>query len=157
YFSLYGVMSLVMPSILSVSVILMVLKRWALPVGTVTLITTINAALMLWLKFHTVSQVWPALLALPLGGIMADLFLWRFTPITDRPAALRWLAFCMPFVTSLSYLLILNMFGKGLWWQVHMWLGAPFVAGIAGLFLSYLAVPAVSKARLPGGATEGSL
>ncbi len=141
YFSLYGIMSLVIPSILSIGIILMALRRWALPVGTITLITSINTALMLWLKLHSASQFWPALLAVPLGGLLADLFLWRFTPITDRPTALRWFAFTVPFVTSLTYLLILNTFGNGLWWQIHMWLGAPFVGGIAGLFLSYLSVP----------------
>jgi len=151
YFSLYGVISLVVPSILSMSIILMGLRRWALPVGTVTLIMVINTALMLWLKLHFVSQVWPALMAVPLGGLLADLFLWRFTPITDRPTALRWFAFTVPFVTSLTYLLILNTFGNGLWWQIHMWLGAPFVTGIAGLFLSYLALPGIPKSRLSSG------
>jgi hypothetical protein len=148
YFSLYGVMSLMIPCILSMSIILMALRRWALPVGTISLITAINTALMLWLKLHFVAQIWPVLIAVPLGGILADLFLWRFKPITDRPTALRWFAFSVPFVTSLAYLLILNTFGNGLWWQIHMWLGAPFVAGITGLFLSYLAAPAIPKLRL---------
>jgi hypothetical protein len=146
YFSVYGVMSMVFPSILSMSILLFALRRWALPVGSVTLITAINTALLLWGRLHFVSQVWPVLLAVPLGGLLADLFLWRFTPITDRPTALRWFAFCIPFVTSLTYLLILNTFGNGLWWQIHMWLGTPFLAGIAGFFLSYLAIPAGGKA-----------
>src|SRR5262249_33946227 len=104
---------------------------------------TINTALMLWLKLHFASEVWPALIAVPLGGVLADFFLWRFKPLIDRPTALRWFAFSVPFVISLSYLLILNTFGNGLWWQIHMWLGAPFLVGIAGLFLSFLVVPAV--------------
>jgi hypothetical protein len=155
YFSLYGIMSLLIPSILSMGILLMALRRWTLPVGTVTLLTSINTALMLWLKFHSASQFWPALLALPLGGLLVDIFLWRFKPITERPTALRWLAFSVPFVTSLTYLLILNTFGNGLWWQIHMWLGAPFIAGIAGLFLSYLAIPTMLNHKYPAGSISG--
>jgi hypothetical protein len=85
--------------------------------------------------------VLPALIAIPLGGVLADFWLWRFKLSADRPIALRWFAFTVPFVTSLGYLLLLNTLGDGLWWQIHMWLGVPFLTGIAGLFLSFLAVP----------------
>jgi hypothetical protein len=100
---------------------------------------------MLWLKLHFVSEVWPVLIAVPFGGVLADFFLWRFKPSANRPTTLRWFAFIVPFAISLAYLLALNTFGNGLWWQIHMWLGAPFITGIAGLFLSYLAFPAIPK------------
>jgi hypothetical protein len=29
----------------------------------------------------------------------------------------------------------------GIWWSIHMWLGVSFIAGIIGLFMSYVAVP----------------
>jgi hypothetical protein len=145
YFSVYGIMSLLIPSILGMSVVLFALRRWTLPTGTVTLIWTINIVLMIWLRFRFVSGVLPALLAVPVGALLADFFLWRFKPLIDRPTALRWFAFSVPFVTSLLYLLILNTFGSGLWWQIHTWLGVPFLVGIAGLFLSYLIALATPK------------
>lgn len=141
FFSLYGVMSVLIPSILGMSVILLMLRRWTLPLGSVTLIWIINTALMIWLRLPFVSEVIPALMVIPLGGVLADFLLRRFKPSMDRTVALRWFAFIVPFVTALTYLLVLNTFGGGLWWQIHMWLGAPFIAGIAGFFLSFLAVP----------------
>jgi hypothetical protein len=141
FFSLYGVMSLLIPSILGISVLLLALRRWTLPFGAVTLMWSINTAMMILLRLPFVSGVLPALMVVPLGGLLADFLLWRFRPSTNRPTALRWFAFSVPFITSLMYLLILNTFGSGLWWQIHMWLGAPFLAGIAGLFLSFLVAP----------------
>jgi hypothetical protein len=141
FFNLYGVMSLLIPAIIGMSVILLALRRWTLPLGSVTLIWILNTALMIWLRLPFVSGVLPALMVVPLGGVLADFLLWRFKPSTDRPIALRTFAFSVPFVTSLIYLLVLNTFGSGLWWQIHMWLGAPFLAGITGLFLSFLVAP----------------
>lgn len=141
FFNLYGVMSLLIPAIIGISVTLLALRRWTLPPGALTLTWTLNTALMIWLRLPFVSGVLPALMVVPLGGVLADFLLWRFKPSTERPIALRAFAFSVPFVTSLVYLLVLNTFGSGLWWQIHMWLGAPFLAGIAGLFLSFLAAP----------------
>jgi hypothetical protein len=141
YFDQYGVMSMLIPTCLGVGVVLFSLRRWKLPVGAVTLLWTLNTALMIWLRFRFVSGILPALIAFPFGGVLADFYLWRFKPSADRPEALRWFAISIPFVTSLVYLLILNSVGDGLWWQIHMWLGVPFLTGIAGLFLSLLSVP----------------
>jgi len=146
FFNLYGVMSLLIPAIIGMSVILFTLRRWALPTGALTLIWTVNTALMIWLRLPFVSGVLPALMVVPLGGVLADFLLWRFKPSVEQPSTLRGFAFAVPFVTSLVYLLVLNTFGSGLWWQIHMWLGAPFLAGITGFFLSFLvAPPAIPK------------
>jgi hypothetical protein len=39
-----------------------------------------------------------------------------------------------------AYFLALHL-GGGVWWSVHVWAGAIAFGGIAGLLLSYLAVP----------------
>jgi hypothetical protein len=148
FFSVYGVMSMLIPSALSISVVLLLLRRWTLPLGTVTLIWTLNTVLMIWLRLPFVTGLLPTFVVVPLGGVLADFLLWRFRPSSNRPVALRIFAFSVPFVTSLLYLLVLNTFGTGLWWQIHMWLGAPFLAGIAGLFLSLLAVPPTIPSEL---------
>lgn len=146
FFNLYGVMSVLMPAIIAMSVILLALRRWNLPMGTVTLMWSIYTALMIWLRLPFVDGVLPAIMVIPLGGMFADFLLWRFKPSMERLVALRVFAFGVPFMTSLVYLLVLNTFGSGLWWQIHMWLGVPFLAGIAGLFLSFLvAPPAIPK------------
>jgi hypothetical protein len=146
FYNLYGVTSLLMPAIIGMSVILLALRRWTLPLGALTLIWTVNTVLMTWLRLPFVSGVLPALMVVPLGGLLADFLLWRLKPSVERSNALRAFAFSVPFATSLAYLLVLNTFGSGLWWQIHMWLGAPFLAGIAGLFLSFLvAPPAIPK------------
>jgi hypothetical protein len=150
-FNVYGVMSLVLPASIGMSVILLGLRRWRLPLGAVTVIWTLNTLLMLWLRLQFVADVLPALIAAPLGGLLADFLLWRFKPSIDKPTALRCFAFSVPFVTTLIYLLMLNTLGSGLWWQIHMWMGVPFIAGIASLFLSFLAMPlAVPASNVAG-------
>jgi hypothetical protein len=137
YYNLYGVVSIVVNQALLMGVILFALRRWTLPIGAVTMIWSINVLLMFFLRFRYNLAVWSALLAVPLAGLLADYLLWHFEQIRQNSSALRVFAFVVPFFSSLSYLL-LHAMREGLWWKVHMWMGVPFIAGIACLLLSFL-------------------
>ena len=51
--------------------------------------------------------------------------------------ALRCFAFLTPCVCMLLFFSSLQL-SAGLWWSIHMWLGASFMAGAVGLGMSAL-------------------
>ncbi|MBZ0281897.1 MAG: hypothetical protein K8L97_14245 [Anaerolineae bacterium] len=138
----YAVWSLVIPATLFTGIALFALRRWHLPTGTFTLLLTVNTTLM-WLMSWGRTSDYPFLLLVgPVTGLIADGIVWWLKPSKEQVFGIRVFASVVPFMMTLVYLFILNSekWG-GVWWPIHMWLGVPFVAGIAGLFLSYLAVP----------------
>jgi len=137
------------PSAIMVGVLLFALRRWRLPFGTATLMLTVNALLMLLMRFKFAAPFWPVVPAAFPGGLFADILIARLRPSVENVGALRVFAFAVPFVLFLLAFIALALTGKGnLWWEIHMWLGVPFVAGAVGLGVSFLVVPP----PLPAGA-----
>jgi hypothetical protein len=69
-----------------------------------------------------------------------------------RVRVMRVFSFATPFSFVLLYFVTL-MLRSGVWWRIHMWLGAPFLAGVVGLSLSYLSLPPATEGA-PGAATH---
>lgn len=142
----YGITSALIYNTLLLGMLMFAMRRWKLPVGTVTFMVTINTAAMFWLHMPDDSAYRVQLLIIPVIGILGDGLLYFTRPGEDHPLALRAFGFLLPFVYMLTYLFLLTqvgetLFDRGLWWKIHMWLGVPFSAGIAGLFMTYLVVP----------------
>ena len=55
-------------------------------------------------------------------------------------SALRVFAFVVPLIVGSTYFVAGQMIA-GMAWSVHLWLGSIVMAGIAGLLISYVAVP----------------
>ncbi len=134
-----GVASILLQTGLLMGTILLVLRFWALPVGALTLMITLNAAAMGFLNRH---GGYPLALVVAAGaaGLAADLLRAHLRPTAERPAAWRLFAFAVPTVLYLCYFLGL-MLTEGIAWSVHLWAGSIVLAGIAGWLLSYLLVP----------------
>jgi len=115
--------------------VLVALRRWKLPVGTLTLVFTINVALM-----GVFNDNYPLIPVATLAGLIADFLLWWLQPSTARPEALRLFAFSVPVIFYLCYFvpIILTV---GITWKIHLWLGSCVMPGLIGLGLSYLMVP----------------
>ena len=116
-------------------VTLFALRRWALPLGAVTLLLTLNVALVT--TTHAQERLIPAALG---AGLLADALLRGAGTTTQRIAALRLFAFVVPAALYLLYFLILQLTG-GITWSIHLWLGASVLGGIVGFLLSYAFVP----------------
>jgi len=143
---IYGVSSILGTAALTMGVILFALRRWKLPVGSITLILTLNSLLMFWLNERGQSDYRLLLLVAPIIGLLADAMLYFLKPSPERPLMFRAFSFIIPFAYYLLFLGLLNQVGaeiynQGLWWKIHMWLGVPILAGVVGVFLSYLTVP----------------
>jgi hypothetical protein len=144
--NLYGISSALIPAVLIMGVVLFALRRWELPPGSLTLLLTVNTTLMWVLRYNRNSAFWALLLTAFATGLLGDLLLAWFKPSPVRMSALRVFAFSVPFMLILcNHLAILAT--AGLWWKIHMWLGVPFVAGVAGLLLSFLAYPPATPAE----------
>jgi hypothetical protein len=140
FWNVAGITGVLVPATLMMGFILLALKRWQLPIGSLTLLLTTNAALMFSLGISYSGQHWPVLLAALAGGLLADALLAVLKPSAARVRALRVFSFATPFSFFLLYFAALIL-SSGVWWRIHMWLGAPFLAGVAGLMLSYLWLP----------------
>lgn len=136
------------PAGIMMTCILLALRRWHLPFGSLTLLLTTNTALMFLMGLRYSGEHWPIVPAALAGGLVADGLLAALKPSVDRIGALRLFAFAVPFLYFLVYFSTLLLTGS-LWWRIHMWLGAPFLAGIVGLGLSFLLAPPPAPASRP--------
>ncbi len=136
-----GIASILLQAGLLTGLILLALRRWQLPPGSLTLIFTLNAILMSFLRDQF--QLIPAALG---AGLIGDLFLWRLKPSATRSSALRLVAFAMPAIFYGCYFLALRL-TQGLAWTIALWMGSIVLAGIVGLLLSYLLLPPSAPAE----------
>jgi hypothetical protein len=135
-------MLVLIPSGLTMGVLLLAMRRWQLPFGAVALMLTVNAVLMMLMRYNTTSPYWMAAVAALIGGLFADVLIARLHPSVENVGALRLFAFIVPFVFFLLVFGALVLSGTGgLWWRVHTWLGVPFLAGAISLGLSFLVAP----------------
>jgi len=127
-----GVASIMLQSGLLIGTILIALRRWNLPFGTLTFLFAFNAALMTVFEDH----YWVILVA-ALAGIVADILVLLLRPTPNRPWALRLFAFAVPALLYLVYFLGVMRTGYN-FWSIHLWFGSVVMAGIVGLLLSLL-------------------
>jgi hypothetical protein len=126
---------ILLQSAIMMGVILLIMLRWRLPFGSLTVALTLNAA------FVTMLETRFGFIAVGLlAGVIGDLLLQRWRPSADRPVAFRLFAGALPAIYYAAYFLGL-MLTSGVWWAVHLWTGAIVMAGLAGWLISYLLLP----------------
>jgi hypothetical protein len=122
--------------------VLLTIKRWQLPFGALTLMLTLNAALMGVFNYQ-----YRLAIAAFIAGLVMDLLRKFLRPSTEQQSALRLFAFLSPLVLFLAYFLEL-MVVFNFSWSIHFWLGTCVMAGLVGLMLSYLLVPPQTPAPI---------
>ena len=120
---------------------LVALRRGTLPVGAMTALLGLNAIAMILMRGHAALavQVAFALVAIA-AGIVGDVLLWRLRPSPDRVLAVRVFAFSVPAVYFALYFAAV-VFLAGTWWSVHLLTGSIVLAGVVGLFVSFVFAP----------------
>ncbi len=116
-------------------VVLVALRRWTLPFGALTLVFAINVICLSVMRDH-----YYFIPGAVLTGLVADVLIRFLRPSATNTPALRIFAFVVPVTSQLLYFAALAL-NPGVWWSIHMWLGVTVWSGIAGLLLSYVAVP----------------
>ncbi len=116
-------------------VLFVALRRWTLPFGALTLVFAINVIGLSFMQYH-----FYFIPGAVLTGLVADVLIRYLRPSAANTRALRIFAFVVPVTAQLLYFGALAL-NAGMWWSIHMWLGVTTWSGIAGLLLSYVAVP----------------
>ncbi len=132
----YTMAAVLIPAALMAGVLLFLCRRMVLPVGAVSYMLVVNALIMIWMRFDYTQGYIIVLAAVLIAGLLGDWLLARRTG-ASRIVQLRQFAFLVPFVHMLVWFLILQA-SFGLWWTIHMWLGASFMAGAVGLGMASL-------------------
>ncbi len=144
-----GIVAFLLHSNILLGVLLLLTRRWRLPVGTATLVFATSAALMTWLRVEHNEEFIFVLSALAVG-LLADWLLQRGA--LNSVAGTRLFCIVIPFAYSLGALMVVEILGAtvwgadGLWWLIHMWLGVPVMAGAFGYGLSLLLRPPAAPA-----------
>jgi hypothetical protein len=134
-----GIVGILLSSIVLVGAVLLLLRRGGAPVGTLTVMLTLNAVAMGFLYSRGPYPLAPVM-AFAVAGAAGDVLRAVLRPSVERTVAWRWFAFAVPVVLHLLYFVSLAL-STGLWWTVHLWLGTVLFTGIAGWLLSYLVLP----------------
>ena len=130
---------LVQPAVL-MGLVLFVLRRQPLPLGSLTVLLSVNVALMTIMHDRYLDTgPYPLIAAAILTGLIGDALVWWLQPSPNRPRALRTVAFAVPAVQYLLYFLAVALWAN-VAWSVHLWTGAILIAGGVGWLLSYLVV-----------------
>lgn len=142
---------IVVQTAILMGIILTMLRRWTLPAGTITVIVTLNAVLITVMRdlFLDTGPL-PLIAVAALGGLAADVLAARLRPLAGQPASLRLYAALVPAVLYTLYVLALAIDG-GIWWRVHLWMGAITLAAITGWLMSYLIAPPQWPMHTPAG------
>jgi hypothetical protein len=136
-----GAASILLQAGIMMGFVLLAIRRWKMPIGSFTLIFTLNAALMSLFK-----DQYLLIPVATLAGILVDLLYWWLKPSMSSVAALRLFAFIVPFVYYLSFFVSIMLYSGGISWTIHLWLGSTFMSGIIGMALSYLLIAPVGPA-----------
>lgn len=130
-----GISAILLQSAIMIGVILLVVRRWRLPIGGLTLIITV--AYGLTVSIHENFFLIPFEI---LAGLAAEILYWWLKPSLGRPISFRWFAFGVPVVFYALYFLTLALTG-GIWWSPNLWSGTILLAGTTGWLLSYAFLP----------------
>jgi hypothetical protein len=143
-----GVAAVLLQTALLFGPLLFAMRRVALPPGVLTLTLALATALIALMEDR-----YELIGAAALAGLCGDLLLALLRPGAARPLAQHAFAFAAPLLLYLLYFLALHLTG-GVRWSIHMWMGATFLAGIAGLLLSLLTSSAAPAGPERGGSRE---
>jgi hypothetical protein len=130
-----GISAILLQSAIMMGVLLLIVCRWKLPIGSLTLILTI--AYGLTVSIHEDFYLIPFEIV---AGLVAEAVYWWLNPSVDRPISFRWFAFGVPVVFYALYFLTLAL-TRTMWWTIQLWAGAILLSGIVGWLLSYAFIP----------------
>ena len=138
-----GITDILLITALSMSFVLLALRRWRLPFGTFAFMFGLNGALMVVFSPDALLVSVPTAL---LGGLAADIVYRFLRPSLDQPASVRLFAFLVPAMFYTLYLVDLAIVGPiifrgGILWSAPFWAGTPVIAGITGFLLSFVMLP----------------
>jgi len=130
-----GIAGILLQASMMMGIILLAVRRWTLPAGSFLVLFTLSLSLT-----SAVHEDFRLIGTAVLGGIAAEILYRWLKPSLDRIRPFRIFAALVPTTLYILYFATLALTG-GIWWTIHLWAGAIFLAGITGWLLSYLFLP----------------
>ncbi len=131
---LEGFAAILLTTVILMGPTLLLLRRWRLPVGSLTLLFTVVVALSCALLGFEMPET---ILAGVVAGAGADLLAGTLQPSRSPATVLRVVGFAVPVVLWLTYFAVLATF-YSVGWSVELWSGITVMSGLAGLGLAVL-------------------
>ena len=129
-----GVAAIVIQTSLLVGVMLLLIRSFELPRGSMTLLCGLPGLFVVLVHPH------PELAPVPLlTGLAADGLLLRLRPEASRTTGLRVFAAVVPAVFVVLYWAAVLVLEGGSGWTPRLWIGMVLAAALAGFLVSYLA------------------
>lgn len=141
----YSEDAFIISSIVVMGLLLMLVRRWRMPAGAMTLILGLYA-----IALATQSDSYFDIPAAIATGIIADLLLYVLRDRARAGNGFYTFALVVPFVMCTSYVTAVRIHDGGLGWPPNMTWGSPFIAGFAGLLISFCFAPPLA----PGQTTQ---
>lgn len=133
-----GAASIILQTLILMGVVLLAVRRWRLPFGTLAVIFGLNYLGSSILASHTSVLAVTALGVLI--GLIADGLALALRPSAQGGVGLRLFAFVTPLVFNGVYFAALAA-TKGLVWPVNVWTGTIYMAAAGSLLLSLAIIP----------------
>jgi len=115
--------------------LLMLVRRWRMPFGAMTLVLVLFAA-----SLATQNDEYFAIPAALVTGLLGDIFVASLGERARHAPSLYVLGFGLPLVLTAGYVVAVSL-ARGLGWPANMALGSPFIAGFAGLLVAFAYEP----------------
>lgn len=136
-FRIQGIASLQMTSLFFLAPVLLTLRRWRLPLGSLTLMyVTIAVAVD---AIYEMQKGW-TILGAAAGGLAGDLIIRRWDPSPRNIIPYRVLAGAIPLVLWTTYFLAYAIF-YGIGWAAEFWAGSIVLSAVVGVLVSLLTAP----------------
>jgi hypothetical protein len=132
-----GVVMLYLTTLLLMVPVLLALRRWRLPFGSITFMWTLIIASDL--VAYQYNRGW-TLVAVVLGGLLADYLVLRLRPSGDRVGMFRLFAALAPAGLWAIYFLALAI-AYNVGWPVELAVGVGAIASMITLILAYVMIP----------------
>ena len=134
-----GVGSVLVTTAVLVGPLLLAMRRWWLPPGSLVLILGINTVAMAVVNWHHDHTLW-LMLAMLAAVLVAEGVRVRLEPLMSKTGAFHGFAALLPFLLIGSYFIAM-LATEGTEWSVHLWTGTVVETAIVGWLLSYLVLP----------------
>ncbi len=148
-----GVARVLVTNVILVAPLLLALRRWRLPTGSITFVFTVVAAGMSTLTEF--NQGW-LIVAAVVGGVAGDVLLKLWAVGPERTFATRAFAASTSAVLWVAYFVVLRI-AYDIRWPFDLWVGTVGVSMICSVLVSVLVLPStrapVSWGEMPGSAT----
>jgi hypothetical protein len=137
-----GIAAILITTIIMTGGLLLLMRRWRVPLGTGLVLFGLLGVLMEVLEGYEFPEDVVAPLA---AGVVADLLIRWLRPSPERLASVRAVLFAIPVTLWSIRFAVFEQFSD-INWPIEIWTGTIVFAGLAGIGLSLLTFPAAGRA-----------